>query len=136
MVGYKGSQGFTLEQGGEFAYLKLNKLAPADLPFEAKADSAAALLSLRLAHAVWEFGEGGVQHIARADDYEILLCAEVNANVVDELAAWPKAHGVQRLAVYCDRPVALQEVLEERGVDANCHSLGEALLAGQVGGRA
>lgn len=136
MAGYNGSPGFTVEQRGEFAYLKLNKLAPADLPFEAKVSSSAALLSLRLAHAVWEFGEGGVQHIARADDYDILLCAEVNANAVDELAAWPKAHGVQRLAVYCDRPVALQEALEERGVDANCHSLGEALLAGQVGGRA
>ena len=134
--GYNGSSCFTVEQGGEFAYLKLKKLAPADLPFEAKAGNAAALLSLRLAHAVWEFGEGSVQHIARADDYDVLLCAEVNANTFDELAAWPKAHGVQRLAVYCDRPVALQEALEERGVDANCHSLVEALLGGQAGGRA
>lgn len=125
-----------MEQGGEFAYLKLNKLAVADLPFEAKTGDAAALLSLRLAHAVWTFGERRVQHIARTDGCDILLCAEVNTNAVDELAAWPRAHNVQRLSVYCDRPVALQEALEERGIDANCHSLADALLGGQAGGRA
>ena len=134
--GYNGNAGFSMEQGGEFAYMKLNKLAVADLPFEAKTDNVAALLSLRLAHALWKFGEGLVQHIARADDCDILLCAEVNTKAVDELAAWPQAYGVQRLSVYCDRPVALQEALEERGIDANCHSLADALLSGQAGVRA
>ncbi|WP_372168202.1 site-specific DNA-methyltransferase [Xanthomonas axonopodis] len=136
IAGYNGNAGFSMEQGGEFAYLKLNKLAVADLPFEAKTGNAAALLSLRLARAVWKFGEGRVQHIARTDGCDILLCAEVNTNTVDELAAWPQAHDVQRLSVYCDRPVALQEALEERGIDANCHSLADALLGGQSGGRA
>ncbi|CAD1796111.1 site-specific DNA-methyltransferase [Xanthomonas arboricola pv. juglandis] len=136
IAGYNGNAGFSMEQGGEFAYLKLNKLAVADLPFEAKTGDAAALLSLRLAHAVWTFGERRVQHIARTDGCDILLCAEVNTNAVDELAAWPRAHNVQRLSVYCDRPVALQEALEERGIDANCHSLADALLGGQAGGRA
>lgn len=134
--GSAGKPGFNIEQGGEFAYIQLEKVGVADLSFEVNSDRAAALLSLRFAHAVWEFGEGDVQHIARADDYDILVCAEVDANAVGELAAWPKAHGVERLAVYCDRPVALQEALEERGVAANCYSLSEALLAGQAGGSA
>ncbi|WP_233238833.1 site-specific DNA-methyltransferase [Bordetella sp. LUAb4] len=134
--GYNGNPGFTVEQGGEFAYLRLNKMAGMDLPFEATVDNATALLSLRLAHAVWDIQEGLVQHIARAESYDILLCSEVNAQAVEELAAWPAAHGVQRLAVYCDRPVALQEALEARGVDANCHGLTEALLSGQAGARA
>lgn len=133
--GYNGNPGFTVEQGGEFAYLRLNKMAGMDLPFEANVDNATALLSLRLARAVWDIQEGLVQHIARAESYDILLCYEVNAQAVEELAAWPEAHGVQRLAVYCDRPVALQEALEARGVDANCHSLTEALLSGQAGAR-
>lgn len=134
--GYGGNLGFTVDQGGEFAYLQLNKVAEMDLPFEVKVDNATALLSLRLAHAVWNTQERLVQHIARADSYDILLCTEVNAQVVEELAAWPQSHGLQRLVVYCERPVALQEALEAHGVDANCHSLTEALLSGQTGVRA
>lgn len=133
--GYGGNPGFTVDQGGEFAYLQLNKVAEMDIPFEVKLDNATALLSLRLAHAVWNTQERLVQHIARADSYDILLCTEVNAQAVEELAAWPQAHGLQRLVVYCERPVALQEALEAHGVDANCHSLTEALLSGQAGVR-
>ena len=133
--GFAGKPGYTVDHGGEFAYLKLDKFAPADLPFEAKPDNALAHLSMRLTHSVWEHLPGPVQHIARAADHDILLCLEVTAQVVEELAAWPEAHGVRRLGVYCDRPAALQEALEARGVDANCHSLAEALLGGQAGGR-
>lgn len=134
--GYAGKPGYTTEQGGEFAYLQLDKIAQADLPFEAKTENAMALLSLRETHAVWETQDGLIQHIARADNCDILLCMDVTAQVVKELAAWPQVHGVQRLAVYCERPTALQEALEAKGIDANCHSLIDALLNGQVGGRA
>lgn len=134
--GFAGKPGYTLDQGGEFAYLKLDKYAPADLPFEAKSDNALAHLSMRLTHSVWEQPPGRVQHVARAGDHDVLLCLEVTAQVVEELAAWPEAHGARRLGVYCDRPAALQEALEARGVDANCHSLAEALLGGQAGGGA
>ncbi|MBT2748278.1 MULTISPECIES: site-specific DNA-methyltransferase [unclassified Lysobacter] len=134
--GFAGKSGYAVDQGGEFAYLQLDKFAPADLPFEAAAVNAMAHLSLRLTHAVWEQRAGLVQHIARAGDHDILICLEVNARVVEELVAWPQANGVQRLGVYCDRPVALQEALEARGIDANCHSLAEALLGGQARGRA
>ena len=134
--GYNGNPGFTLEQGGEFAYLQLDKVATADLPFEAKTENAMALLSLRLAHAVWESKGEHIQHIARADNCDIVLCMEVTAQVVEELVAWPRTHGMQRLAVYCERPQALQEALEAQGIDANCHSLIDALLSGQAGGRA
>lgn len=34
-AGYAGKPGFTAAQGGEFAYLQLKKIAPADIPFEA-----------------------------------------------------------------------------------------------------
>lgn len=134
--GYNGNPGFTLEQGGEFAYLQLDKVAAADVPFEAKTENAMALLSLRLAHAVWEPQGGVIQHIARADNCDIVLCMEVTAQVVEELVAWPHTHGMQRLAVYCERPQTLQEALEAQGIDANCHSLMDALLSGQAGGRA
>ena len=134
--GFAGKPGYSADQGGEFAYLQLDKLAPPDVPFEAKPENAMALLSLRLAHAVWETQGGAVQHIARADNCDILLCTEVNAQTLEEIASWPGAHGVQRLAVYCERPLSLQEALEARGIEVNCHSLTEALLSGQAGARA
>ena len=134
--GYTGKPRYTAEQGGEFAYLQLDKIAPADLPFEVKIENAMALLSLRETHAVWETQDSLVQHIARADNCDILLCMDVTAQAVKELAAWAEAHSVQRLAVYCERPTALQEVLEEKGIDANCHSLIDALLNGQIGRQA
>jgi adenine-specific DNA-methyltransferase len=133
--GYAGKPGYTAEQGGEFAYLQLDKIAPADLPFEVKIEHAMTLLSLREAHAVWETQAGLIHHIARADNCDILLCMDVTAQAVKELVAWPRVHGVQRLAVYCERPTALQEVLEANGIDANCHSLIDALLNGQTGGQ-
>lgn len=134
--GYADKLGYTTEQGGEFAYLQLDKIAPADLPFEVEAENAMALLSLRETQAIWEAQDELVQHIARADNCDIVLCMNVSAEVVKELVAWPKKHGVERLAVYCTRPSALQEELEAKGIDANCHSLIDALLNGQAGGRA
>jgi hypothetical protein len=103
--------------------------------FEAIAENIMPLLSLRLARVVSEPQVGPIQHIARADNCDILLCMEINTEIVNQLAAWPQVYGVQRLAVYCERPSALQEALEAQGVDANCHSLAEALIKGQAGSR-
>lgn len=134
--GYAGKPGYTADQGGEFAYLQLDKVTPADLPFEVKTENAMALLSLRETHAVWKVQDRLVHHIARADNCDILLCLDVTSKAVKELAAWPKTHGVQRLAVYCERPAALQEVLEAKGIDVVCHSLIDAMLNGQTRGQA
>jgi adenine-specific DNA-methyltransferase len=136
IAGYGGKEGYTLAQGGEFAYLQLDKVALADLSFEAKAENAVTLLSLRLAHAVWKPGDAPIQHIARADNCDILMCKEVNTQALQELMAWPDTHGVQRLAVYCERPQALQEALEAKGLDAHCYSVLDALRNGQAGARA
>ncbi|MEH6421226.1 site-specific DNA-methyltransferase [Pseudomonas sp. CGJS7] len=134
--GYAGKPGYSADQGGEFAYLQLDKVAAADLPFEAKMENAMDLLCIRLTRAVWPAVPGPVQHIARADGCDILLCMKVDADSVETLAAWPQVHGVERLAVYCERPLALQEELVARGLEVNCHSLQEALLNGQSGGQA
>lgn len=133
--GYAGKPGYTAEQGGEFAYLQLDKIAVADLPYEARMENAMALLSLQLTHSVWPATAAPVKHIARADGCDILLCKQVDARSVKTLAEWPKAHGVERIAVYSERPQALQEALEAQGIEATCHSLHEALRSGQAGGR-
>jgi adenine-specific DNA-methyltransferase len=117
----------------EFAYLQLDKISPADTPFEVKTENALALLSLRETHAVWKTSPGSIQHVARAGDCDILLCLDVSKQTVKALVAWTKTHKVPRLAVYCERPSALQEALEAKGIDANCYSLMDALLSGQSG---
>lgn len=130
--GYAGKPGYTAEQGGEFAYIQLDKVPPADVLFETQPDHALSLLGLRLTQSIWQGNGHAVQHIARAGDCDILLCASIDPASVDEVVAWTQAHRVGRLAVYCERPQALQEVLDARGIEANCHSLFAALTSGQV----
>lgn len=135
-AGYAGKPGFTAAQGGEFAYLTLDKLPSADLPFEADAHHALPLLGLRLAQAIPPEAPGSVQHIARAGDCDILLCTHVDAASIDLLANWPQTHGVARIAVYGERPDSLREALAARGVEAVCYGLLDALRQGQAGGAA
>ena len=135
-AGYAGKPGFTAAQGGEFAYLTLDKFPPADLPFEAGAEHALPLLGLRLAQAVRPEAPGALQHIARAGDCDILLCTQVDAASIDLLANWTQAHGVARIAVYGERPDSLREALAARGVEAVCYGLLDTLRQGQAGAAA
>ncbi len=135
-AGYAGKPGFTAAQGGEFAYLTLDKFPPADLPFEAGAHHALPLLGLRLAQAVPPEAPGAVQHIARAGDCDILLCTHVDAASIELLANWTRAHGVARIAVYGERPDSLREALAARGVEAVCYGLLDTLRQGQAGAAA
>ena len=135
-AGYAGKPGFTAAQGGEFAYLTLDKLPPADLPFEAGPQHALPLLGLRLAQAMPAAIPGPVQHIARAGDCDVLLCTQVDAHSIDMLAGWAASHDVARIAIYSERPESLAEALSARGVDATCYGLLDVLRQGQAGGRA
>jgi adenine-specific DNA-methyltransferase len=133
MQGYGGKAGYTLEQGGEFAYLQLDKVEAADVHFETDAAHAFQLLALKRLGVVCAMPQGAVKRLGRVEDCELLVCNEVNADTIDVLAAWPAQHGAARLAVYSTRPKTLQEQLAARGVEANCYSLMDALLTGQRG---
>ncbi len=135
-AGYAGKPGFTPEHGGEFAYLQLDRVPLADVPFETEAAHAFQLLALRLSHCALPFNDAPVQHIARAGDCDLLLCTQVDADTLDTLADWPRQHGVARIAVYSARPESLREALDARGVDVTCYSLHDALHRGQAGGAA
>ena len=135
-AGYAGKPGFNAAQGGEFAYLQLKKVAPADIPFEAAPADAHPLLSLRLTHTITGFRNEAVQRIARAGDCDILLCLQVDAESIATLSEWAQTHGVARIAVYSERPESLKEAMEKRGVDAACYGLYDALRHGQAGGAA
>lgn len=131
--GYGGKMGHA---GGEFAYLQLDKVEAADAPFDIDAAHAYQLLALKRLGVVCPVPEGAVKRLGRVDDCELLVCLEVNADTIATLVAWPEQSGAARLAVYSSRPKSLSEQLAARGVEANCYSLMDALLRGQMGSAA
>jgi len=133
IAGYGGKPGFGVEQGGEFAYLQLDTVEAADAHHEVDLDHAFQVLALKRLGAVLPVPEGPVKRLGRAGDCELLLCGEVNAATLKTLAAWPEQSGAARLAIYTLRPQTLAEKLAARGVEANCYSLMDAVLAGQGG---
>jgi len=134
--GYGGKAGYTPEQGGEFAYLQLDKVEAADAHFEIDAAHAFQLLALKRLGVVRAASAGAVQRLGRVEDCELLVCNEVNADTIATLAAWPQQHGAARMAIYSTRPKTLSEQLAARGVEANCYSLMDALMRGQMGSAA
>jgi adenine-specific DNA-methyltransferase len=135
MAGYGGKPGYSVAQGGEFAYLQLDKIEAADVAFEATPEHATALISLQnTAAAPVEYAQEAIQIIATGGDWLTVLCHDATPEAVNALAALPAQHGLARLAVFCPRPKALAALLAERGVEANTYSIADALLKGQVRG--
>ena len=133
MSGYGGKPGYSVAQGGEFAYLQLDKIEAADVAFEATQEHAAILISMQnTAAAPIAMGQAAIQIIAMGGDWLTLICHDATPDAVDALAALPAQHGMARLAVFCPRPKALAALLAERGVEANTYSITDALLKGQL----
>lgn len=119
---------------GDFAYLQLDKIDPADAPFDADAAHAWHLLGLQRFGGIRPLPAAPVKWLGQAGDCALLLCERVDAETIATLAAWPRTHGVARLAVYSPRPATLAERLAAAGVEANCYSLLDVLLRGWAGG--
>ena len=135
MAGYGGKPGYSVAQGGEFAYLQLDKIEAADVAFEATPDHATTLISMQnTAVAPVEYAQAAIQVIAKSGDWLTVICHAATPEALDALAALPAQHGLARLAVFCPRPKALAALLAERGVEANTYSIADALLKGQVRG--
>lgn len=132
MTGYGGKPGYTPAQGGEFAYLQLDKIEAADVAFEATPEHAAVLLSLREVAGAPVDTAVALHVIAQSGDWLTVLCVHTTPDTPAALAALLAAHGMARLAVFCPRPKALAALLAERGIEANTYSLTDALLKGQV----
>jgi adenine-specific DNA-methyltransferase len=132
IAGYGGKAGYTREQGGEFGYLQLDTVEVADAPFDIDAAHAFQLLALKRLGTISSTATGTLQRLGRVEDCELLLCHAIDADTLTRLAAWPQQTGAARLAVYSRRPDTLREQLAARGVEANCYSLMDALLGGQM----
>ncbi len=132
--GYPGKNGITLNHGGEFAYLQLDKLDAADVALDATPDHATTMLTLRHAAAApVAHQSGAVRLIAKGADWLMALCPTVNAQVLEELCGLPDRHQAARLVVYAPRPRALAALLAERGIEAQVHAMRQALIQGQGG---
>jgi adenine-specific DNA-methyltransferase len=124
MQGQGGKPGL----GGGFAYLRLDLIEAADVAFDASTEHAYQLLKLRLSQHAGPLPAGPVMPLAEDGEVAALLCPEVTAAAIEQLAAWPAA----RLAVYSPRPDTVAEALASRGRTVNSYSLLEALLCGQT----
>jgi adenine-specific DNA-methyltransferase len=122
--GYGGKPGLS----SQFGYLQLDTIELADMPFEATPEHAFQLLSLREMGSISQFSERPIQRVYGNAELEVLLCAEVNESVINQLAQSP----AKRLAVYSPRPDTVRQQLEGRGVTVNSYSLLDALLRGQI----
>ena len=132
ITGYGGKPGYSVAHGGEFAYLQLDKIEAADVAFDATPAHATTLLCMqKAAVAPVEFAQAAIQTIAIGNDWLMVLCPEVNPQVLDALCTLPARHGVARLVVYAPRPKALAQLLAERGVEAVTYSIADALLQAQ-----
>lgn len=130
IAGYSRKPGFTLAQGGEFAYLQLDHIDTADLPFELDSSHAFQWLSMQRFGLVQPLAQDSVQHVGRAGDCDIFVCGDVDASTVDAFVEIVAANAMHRIAVYCLRPETLREALSARGIEANTYSLLDTLLAG------
>ena len=136
IAGYGGKDGYTLAQGGEFAYLQLDKLNAADVVLDATPAHAAALLALRnTATAPNQSSEQPVHVVAKGHDWLLVLCTESTPQALAALLALPAQHGVARLLVVAQRAKSVGHWLAQRGVQAQVLSLRQVLLQGQEGGK-
>ncbi|NOT14346.1 MAG: site-specific DNA-methyltransferase [Methylotenera sp.] len=126
--GYNQKPGYSSIQGGEFAYIQLEKMEVADLHFELDPKHSFQLLALRRFQVAMPVPEGSIKLLGRIDDCDFLICNEVNEYTVQEILNWTRNHAVSKLAIYCNRPESLQEQLSSNGVQANCYSLIDSLM--------
>lgn len=132
--GYGGKPGHQLAQGGEFAYLQLDKIDGADVLLDAKPEHAALLLSMRnMGAAPVSQAPGALQVIATQPDWLLVLCQDTASDALAALRALHHQQPQARLTVVTPRPKALALWLQEQGISAHTQALHEVLALGQGG---
>lgn len=122
------AQGF--EAG--FAYLQLDKIAPSDVAFEASAEHAFQLLTLRLSQQARPTPESAaatplvLTHNPRSDTLAV-LCPRLSRDSLAALVALPARH----LRVFSPRPSTVREHFAALGREVDSLPITQALLQGQ-----
>ena len=132
IAGYGGKSGHSLAQGGEFAYLQLDKIDGADLLLDAQPHHAATLLSMRnMAVAPVESAQAAIQTIAITADWLLVLCQDSAPDTLAALQDLHRQHPAARLLVVTPRPQALALWLQEQGIAGQTQALHAVLAQGQ-----
>lgn len=116
---------------GDFAYIELDKLDPADARIDATQEHIFQLLSLRNALAAQPVPTGPVKTIAQDEHTAIVYLSEVTADSIKALQELPQA----KLVVYSNRPQTVAEKLEHSGKTGICYSAADAIVVGQANAR-
>jgi adenine-specific DNA-methyltransferase len=133
IAGYGGKPVHALAQGGEFAYLQLDKLDAADVALDASLHHAATLILMRnSALAPVHIAQAAIQVVAKGPDWMMVLCADTGTAALQALPTLTAQHGVARLVVVTPRPKSVALWLSEQGVEAQTLSLREVLVQGQT----
>ncbi|HQQ69623.1 MAG TPA: site-specific DNA-methyltransferase [Alicycliphilus sp.] len=134
--GYGGKSGYPLAQGGEFAYLQLDKFDGADVLLDAEAQHAATLLSMRnMAITPVNTAPTAIFMIVKQADWLLVLCQDTAPATLAALGALHQEHPGARLLVVSPRPKAVALWLAEQGIAAQTQALHEVLTLGQGGRR-
>ena len=129
--GYGDKPGYSLEQGGEFAYLQLDKIDFADVPLDGTPEHAILLLAMQQVGATPVAVEkAGLVPIAKAQEWLMVICPSEAQETLDQLCQLPALYKVSRLIVYAYRPKSLASMLADRGIEAQVRSLTDVLTQG------
>jgi len=120
--------GDTVGLVGDFGYIEMNGIHPADVQIDATPEQAFNILNLRNTLAIQPFPDGLIKVVYSNDELAIVYLPEVNTASIKALISLPQ----QRLAVYSARPQTVADKLETCGKQGNSYAIGDAIIAGQV----
>ena len=113
---------------GDFAYLTIDKLDPADARFDATPEHIFQLLVMRHSQAARPYPEGAIKTVASDEHAAVVYLPEVTAYAIERLQSMVQA----KLVVYSSRPQTVSEKLERSGKTIISHSAADAIVNGQA----
>lgn len=113
---------------GDFAYLELDKIDPADVRMDASVEHAFQMLSLRTDGSARVMPPGPIKVVHSTHEMAIAYLPEVNAASIKALLALPQP----RLAVHSNRPQTVAEKLENSIKTGNSYPIGDTIAGGQA----
>jgi len=133
MQGYGNNAGHHVDQGGAFAYLKLDRFDPADVQLDAGAHQVAQLLALRLHGGAIAPNSYLDPMITLAVNQDEDVAAIYLPSVTDKAVSCAISLPYRRILVFSDRPDTVHELLTAAGKQCDSRAVGNEITAGQAG---
>lgn len=124
LEGYQDMSGLP----GDFGYITLDKLDPADARLDANHEQALQLLALRETLCALPVEKKPVMVVSASKDLAVVYLPQVNEPAIKALLAIEQP----RLAVYSSRPQTVAERLSRSNKTGNSYAIGDVIMAGQA----